>query len=441
MGLARRRGARRRAAAITLAAITLAAITLAGAAVGRAQATGGSPRPAAAPGPSAPTVPRLVGPRHVDGRVIRSTAQAALPVADVWVTLHRVGPDRQAPMDSTRTDASGHYRFTYTPFGSDDAIYFVSSTYAGIAYFSQPLKGLTVSGPDAEVTVFDTTSHAVPMTVRGRHLIVSAPGSDGTRDVVEVFEISNDTSVTVVAPGAAGDRPTWSAPLPTGAERFRAGQGDVPADAIAQVGERAEVFAPFAPGVKQLSYSYSMPRSAFPLAIRSERAASVLEVVIEEPLATVTATGLSETNPVAIDGRTFRRFLGQDVPAGATIRIGVPGLPTDVRSIYLAIVVTVVGAAMTLALARAFSRRAPAISAPIRGQALVLPDDGERLARQIVELDDAFGRREARAAGPPTAAERAAYVARRDALKARLGAALAESRPAARTVSAGSGAS
>jgi hypothetical protein len=423
-------------------AVAVLVLALPVGAVARAQsadATPSSPSSSTPGAPAAPPTPRQSGPQHVDGRVIRSTASAALPVPGVWVTLHRVGPDRQAPMDSTRTDAKGRYRFTYTRFGSDDAIYFVSSMYAGIAYFSQPLKGPAVSGPDAEVTVFDTTSRAVPMTIRGRHLIVSAPASDGTRDLVEVFEISNDTSVTVIAPGAAGDRPTWSAPLPAGAVRFRAGQGDVPADAIAQVGNRAEVFAPFAPGVKQLSYSYSLPPSAFPLEIRSERPESVLEVVVEEPLARVTATGLSETNPVTIDGRTFNRFLGQDIPGGSTLTIGVPGLPTDVRSVYLAIVVTVVGAAMTLALARAFSRRAPAISAGRRLVGLALPDAGERLARQIVDLDDAFRRRESGETTPPTATDRAAYVARRDALKAKLAAALAGSARAERRMPAGSG--
>ena len=117
-------------------------------------------------------------------------------------------------MDSLRTDAHGQYTFRYQPRGAADAVYFVSASYDGIAYFSQPLGQPVARGPDAEITVFDTTSQPVPIRIRGRHLIVSAPGAGGSRTVVEVFELSNDSSVTLVSPGTSGDRPTWHTAIP-----------------------------------------------------------------------------------------------------------------------------------------------------------------------------------------------------------------------------------
>ena len=36
-----------------------------------------------------------------------------LPVANVWVTLHRVAAVGAGPMDSTRTGADGRYAFAF----------------------------------------------------------------------------------------------------------------------------------------------------------------------------------------------------------------------------------------------------------------------------------------------------------------------------------------
>jgi hypothetical protein len=357
-------------------------------------------------------------PQQVDGRVEKPAGKGMVPVAHVRVTLHRVGPDTANPIDSTPTDAAGRFHFTYHRFGSTEAIYFVSSTYDGIAYFSEPLKAAVVHGGDADITVFDTTSSPVPMSVRGRHLIVSAPSAEGTRDVVEVFEISNDSAVTYVSPGA-GDQPTWSAPLPLGAQQFAGGQGDVSPDAMSERNGRALVNAPFAPGVKQLSYRYSVPANAFPLRIRLDKPTQVFEVLLAEPMARLTGAGLKETNPVSLEGRTFRRFLAQDLPQGELISVGVPGIPAGRESLFFAILVLGIGGAMLVTLARAFSHKASVLPAPGEGLA-VTAGPGEKLAQEIVELDDTYAGR----LDSLTPEERARYAERRSSLKEELTAVL-----------------
>ena len=92
-------------------------------------------------------------------------------ISGAWVVLHRVGPDRAGPLDSTRSDARGRYSFKYDRTGSEDAIYFVSATHDGIAYFTPPLTAGRVTGDDAEIIVFDTTSGHVPFTIRGHHIV------------------------------------------------------------------------------------------------------------------------------------------------------------------------------------------------------------------------------------------------------------------------------
>jgi hypothetical protein len=257
--------------------------------------------------------------RRVEGRVVLPAAflggdtSAVVTVPDILVTLHRVSPSLSGPLDSMRTDGEGRYQFRYLPSGGAEAVYFVSAMYGGIAYFTNPLRELVTTGADAEIAVFDTTSTAFPLTVRGRHLIVGSLDSARERTVVEIFELSNDSTRTIVALETPDALPTWSFVVPEAAREVKAGQGDLPADAFVQSTGKVALYAAMAPGLKQLSVSYKLPESAFPLELPIEAGAVVLEVLLEEPEATVQGANLVAVEPVGLEGRQFLRFLAQDV--------------------------------------------------------------------------------------------------------------------------------
>ena len=354
------------------------------------------------------------GPRTVRGRVVRPGRAGMLTVPQAWVTLHRVAPDSSGPVDSVRTDGTGHYSIRFTPNGTD-AVYFASSSYGGVAYFTAPLPPGDAAGDAAEITVFDTSSAPVPVHTRGRHLVVSASGVDGRRTLVEVFELSNDTTVTAVS-GARG-RATWSTTLAPNASGFQVGQSDIGSGAVQFRDGRVLVYASISPGIRQVAFSYSVPAEDFPLAVPIGEPVGVLEVLVEDPGASAKGGGLAEQQPVALEGRSFRRFLGQDVRSGATVTISV-GAPTGSNgNRYLLVPIVATAGIMSVALAFALTRR--------RRARVVIPSetpaDAAHLARDIAELDDAFER-----AGAPSDAERDAYRARRDVLKARLAEALAK---------------
>ncbi len=298
-------------------------------------------------------------PQQVTGRIVRPGLGGMDPVSNVWVVLHRVGPDSAGPLDSVRADARGRYSFKYVRTGSDDAIYFVSASYDGIAYFTPPLSEGKVSGDDGQIAVFDTTSGHVPMSVRGHHVVVSAVDANARRSVVEVYDISNDSSVTRIA---AGDRPenaTWRTHLIPGATDFRVSQGDISAAAVSFANGTVNVFAPVAPGFKQLSFSYSLPARAFPLKLPSEAPTGVYEILIEEKAGSVTGPNLKEVDPVTVDERNFRRFLASDMPENSVAVIDLPAPPPG-RSIdprFLVAITLVVGGSMVVALAHALRRR------------------------------------------------------------------------------------
>jgi hypothetical protein len=280
------------------------------------------------------------------------------PVSGVWVVLHRVGPDRAGPLDSVKSDPRGRYAFNYARTGSEDAIYFVSASYNGIAYFTPPLAEGKVSGDDGGVTVFDTTSHRVPMSLRGHHVVVSAVDANGLRSVVEVYDLSNDGSVTRIAASDTPKDATWQNHVTPGATNFRVSQGDIPANAVSYTNGVVSVYAPIAPGIKQLSFSYSLPAKSFPLALPLERETGIYEILIEEKGGSVTGPHLREMDPVTVDERNFRRFLASDMPENSVAVIDLPA-PATTRAIdprYMVAITLVIGGTMVLALAQALRR-------------------------------------------------------------------------------------
>jgi hypothetical protein len=346
----------------------------------------------------------------------------------VWVTLHRVGPDSSGPLDSTRTRSDGGYTFRYRLSGSQQAIYFLSVSYRGVAYFSAPLRERRVTGEDAEITVFDTTSAPIPLHVQGRHVVVSSPNASGLREIVEVYEISNDTTVTRISPDDA--HPTWSTIIPAAAEDFQVAQADISPRSIRADSGLVSSVAPFAPGLKQLSFAYQLPESAFPLSIPLADSVPVLEVLLEEPGAKVSGARLAQVAAVSLEGRTFNRFLAQNAPRNAvfTITAPAPGTP-PLNERFQVVLVAVIALLMVGALAVSLSRRRAAAgaagpAAPLAGTVSAPPVPAEgaeaaRLAREIAELDAAHERN-----GRGGAEADAAYRARRAELKRALAAEL-----------------
>ncbi len=300
----------------------------------------------------------LTGPQKVQGQVVRPGLEAMLPVPGIWVTLHRVGSDAQAPLDSVKSDSRGGYSFAFTRSGDQQAIYFVSASYGGVAYFTPPFVHSTVIGEEAEIAVFDTTSATVPISIRGHHVIISAVDANAVRSVTEVFEIANDSSVTQIL-GSSADAWVWSTTFPQRASGFQVSQGDVPASAVRFENGRALVLAPIAPGLKQIAFTYSIPAAAFPLTFPLARTTQVFEILIEEEKGSATGANLKEVAPVALEQRSFRRFLAADVPENESVVIDLPRSTTrrNLDPRYLVGLTIVIGGAMTFALARALRRQ------------------------------------------------------------------------------------
>lgn len=354
--------------------------------------------------PPASGTPGIAGEaRTVEGRVLRGGGTPA-PVGGQVVVLHRISADTSGPVDSVRTSASGAYRFRYRLEGPR-SMYIVSTRHDGVAYFTSPLRERDVRGPDADVLVFDTTSRAFPLSVRARHIVVAPPEPGGVRRVVDVFEVANDSSLTLV--GGAGGGATWRVRLPEGARDPSSSGGDMPPEAFRFANGVAELTVPFPPGSRQLVLTYGMPAGG--LTVPVDDATATVEVLLEGSGVAVAGAGLAAEAPVAMEGRSFQRFLASQVPAASTFSLrvsggGLVGRPGRVALLALA--------ALAVALGIVVGRRgrgSPA--APARPGS---PDD---LAREVAALDHVY----AGAEGPA----RDAYLARRERLMGQLDEAMA----------------
>ena len=374
---------------------------------------------AAQPGPDPLTIgsgPATVTEGRVTGRIVRITAAGERPVARQWVVLHGIGAAGGRAIDSTRTAPDGEFRLRYRR-APDSTQYFASTVHHGIAYVSGVLPP-DASPDDATLTVFDTTSAPLPLDVRGRHILLFAPADGPRRRVAEIYDLSNDTTLTRIT--ADSGPPVWTGVIPTGFEDFSSGPELSSNESIRVVNGRVAAFAPVAPGLKRIAFTYSLPPAAFPASFLVEQSTQLLEVLLEDQRAQLSGAGLVEGSPTTIEGRVFRRFQAADVPALAVVTVRVP--PPVTRDSPRGALLIALGAVMAVALVVALRRRrrtgvAPA-PVPARGE-----DPTDALAREIAELDAAFAQR-----GVVTDVERESYDRRRAALKSELTRRLAASR-------------
>jgi hypothetical protein len=328
---------------------------------------------------------------------MRGSASSPQPVGGQVVVLHRISADSSGPVDSMPTGAGGAYRFTYRLEGTR-SMYIVSARYAGVAYFTMPLRDRTVNSPDGDVTVYDTTSAAFPLSVRARHVVIAPADAGGLRRVVDVFEVANDSNRTLIAGPGGG---TWRVRLPDAARDPSAGGGDLPAEAFRFGEGNADLQVPFPPGSRQLVLQYAIPANARVTIPVGDRV-STLEVLLEGRGATVNGAGLATEDTVSLEGRTFQRFTAAEVAAGTSFVVARSGAlgGNAVRVALLAL------AAIAVALGIVIGKRGA-------GQPVVVEarPPSEALAREIATLDHVYaGARQADAAGEYYRNRRAALV-------------------------------
>jgi hypothetical protein len=343
---------------------------------------------------------------RVTGRVVRVSDADSTPVAGVWAVLHQVTMTGGGPVDSTRTDRGGRYQLQVAKRDST-AVYIVSASYAGIAYFTRPLHALggASAGTAEPLAVYDTSSTSPQVTVAQRHVIVRRPEPDGSRHVLELLVLRNAGARTRISPDTA--RPVWQGVLPRGALQLEVGESDVSSEAVYRRGDSIAVAAPVPPGDKQVVVSYILPRSSRRFDMTLDQPVARFNVLAEDTAATLEGDALDRMGGQSIEGTSFVRFAKNDVGPGVHVVVAFTRGAASLASWWW-LVVGLAAAAMLGGLLVVW-RRTRLVPASM------IPADADTLAAQIAALDEAAEQRP-----EATAAERDAYQRRRAELKARL---------------------
>ncbi|MFL5493402.1 MAG: hypothetical protein ACJ8DC_03355, partial [Gemmatimonadales bacterium] len=290
------------------------------------------------------------------------------------------------------------------------AVYLLSARYGGIEYFSSPVH-TNPARPDTAIAllVYDTSSTA-PISLEARHIVVPRPGEDGSRAVLDLIVLLNQGLRARVA--ADSLHASWSAPLPAASTGLEIGESDVSPDAVRRQNDSVLVTAPIAPGQKQLSLEYVIPKGhstvEFPIGMGGGR----LNVLVEENGTKVSGGTLALADSEVIEGRAFHRWTGE-VPPGGSVRLTMSALPRTPVAVLTGLVAAL-GLVLALAAWRIL-RRGPPVLAPAP-----VPDTDPVL--------DAIAALDARYAGKESeipAEEWQQYQAERARLKAELAASLA----------------
>jgi iron complex transport system substrate-binding protein len=289
--------------------------------------------PLAALGPSLPASAQDTA--TLSGRVVRAAAGEPVPALGVRVVLHRVGQDRQGPLDSASTGRDGGFRFVTAR--DTTAVYLISARWGGVEFFAEPIKfdgGPTP--PPVLLTVSDTSS-STPVDLGGRFLVVGAPDAQRQRTVVDLFVLRNTGTVTRVARDSVS--PSWSAVLPHALSHRVADAGsEISPQAVQFRGDTVLVFAPLSPGQKQLLLEHLLAAEWGEWEVPMGAGAEQLQVVTEEPGARVAGPALVAAEPQVADGRALERWTGKGWPGGL-VRVTFPGAAGAERPVVVGLVV------------------------------------------------------------------------------------------------------
>ena len=283
-------------------------------------------------------------PTWIGGRVLRVAGADSLPVSGVLVSLHRIGRTAQGVVDSLRTPDTGRFRFRLRP--DTTAILLVSARHAGIEYFSDPVR----PGRDTVLTlVVSDTSSGTPVELSARHVVIGRPEADGARPVLDLFTLANRSGTTRVAPDTLS--PTWGLLLPAGARNLEVEQGDVSPTAVEQRGDSVFLFAPIAPGRKNLMVGYRLSAEGHEFSWLAP--ADTFDLLIEEDGASVRGGGLTAAGPVDLSRKAFHRWTAAPPDRGpVVVRFGSPGRAGSTLLTALVAVTAIVFTGLILLLVR-----------------------------------------------------------------------------------------
>ena len=293
------------------AALATCLAALLGAAAAVAQHAGGS---------GAADVP--AGPARIHGRVVRPAGGGG--VGDVEVVLYAL-PQAGAPgLRRTRSAPDGAFAFEQIA-GDPEIAYLVGARVGEI-----PFPGARIvfepGELDREVEVRIAEPSKDPSAVSARDATLRLDWTGGRIVVTETHRLENASDHVFFVPAAERDRaaPAFRTGLPSGASDLTGPLGVLPEGIVQRDGE-VGFFGPVYPGSQDLVFSYALPASEAPIALRKRFPSESpgVTVLVPEQGLSVAAPGLTQGETTTQDGRSYRKLASGALRAGTEVALDV----------------------------------------------------------------------------------------------------------------------
>jgi hypothetical protein len=263
------------------------------------------------------------------------------------VVLHRVARDTAGVVATSSSTADGRFSVTLPPVDTTGfTVFFATVDYQGVRYFGPPVHP-GQSYDDYPIVVFDTVGAGAadaPALRLVRRDIVMLPESGGGWEVNEVVQLLNPGERTLVSRNGGA---TWEFPIPSGAEAFEIGEGEIAASELVRIGDRAHLLVPLLPGPREVFVRYRIPAAHRELRIPVGTPADSLKVFVQLPSPEVRVSGLDARPTVQTEAGDFLSFAAADLGAENIVTVAWTGprappvSPTAAALLILAVLLIV----------------------------------------------------------------------------------------------------
>jgi hypothetical protein len=262
----------------------------------------------------------------IEGQVLNASLDSA-PVGGARVTLWVLMTDQAESSMETTADASGRFRFE--GLQTEDRTYQLEVEYNGILHASD-----VIAFPSGEnllsvpLSVYESTTSSAEISVERAHIIVGFdPGTIYVREVQVFFNAGN---LTYVGPAGQEGEVTADFPLPQGASAIELGDGFMDCCVVQTDTGLASTY-PLLPGATQFVLSYSLlnESTTYDLVKEIAHPTNSLDVLVADVGVQVTGPGLTQAEPLSIQGGNYLHLGAANLTAGDEVVLHFTNLPTE----------------------------------------------------------------------------------------------------------------
>lgn len=290
----------------------------------------------------------------VEGKVVNGTANGS-SVGDVEVTLTAYFGQTERNKSTTKTDASGGFKFTGLETNSSYS-YEAATTYQKADY-EAPRVSFSGAAETKSVTlkVYDASTDPGTVKTTAKHYQLSF-GNGGEVQVSEILVMRNDTDKTFVGSREVGpdQRETSKYMPPSGAKNIEYGDTLMSCCVVKDGAGFVDTMA-ITPGEVQKIYSYRLPYSGTALSFISTLQQNVDKVQVLVPNGSVRANvaGLANHGAQTLQGTDYQVFSADNLKANTNLDVTLEGLPvaSPLGEVPLALIAIALGVLAALAVA------------------------------------------------------------------------------------------